>query len=407
MDLVYTNTNLSPAEVFASAIGRPYSDLVRLSSLLRSIDLRGLPPYDTIKEVFLHCVDVHKRWDTKLLLAHISPEDVHIIKPYCNVIESYVGDTDLEYVIEQINHFCVSTMMKEFSHKVSRANGDLMEVVSSYVGKLSSLIVNTKEGSPHLKGSELVRYRGEDNGLAPIPIGLGFDEQMSGGIRPGEILFFVSPTNGGKTSMMLRTSVWFASLGKRVVYVSLEIDLDLIAEKVRNCITHIPVSDLDLLIVKKFPTKAATLEEIFAFVDTVEAESGKVDCVVIDYLDLLSYARTDLNWLELEDLTAKFRGICGVRKMVGITASQARRDVGGDSKIVDITDVSASMGKMFTADYVVTITPPNPLLSQSFGVLYLCKNRRGPKYLQTVEIDYGTLRVTPILVEIKGGTSYV
>jgi len=135
------------------------------------------------------------------------------------------------------------------------------------------------------------------------------------------------------------------------------------------------------------------LEEIFVFVDQLGAQ-----VVAIDYLDILNIGGGgDRLWHVLEDLTARFRGYCEERKVIGLTVSQANRDGVASNKIVDISHIAFSLGKVFTADFVITLTPPDfTTADNSSAFLYLTKNRRGPKWLQPVRIDYEHVIVSPI-----------
>jgi hypothetical protein len=102
-------------------------------------------------------------------------------------------------------------------------------------------------------------------------------------------------------------------------------------------------------------------------------------------------------WLTLEELTAKFRGLCEEYKVVGLTGSQVNRGVEANRRIVKLEDVAYSYGKIYTADFAVAITPPNPLqVNATHSILYLAKNRRGPIWLQAVQVDYGAISCIPV-----------
>jgi len=227
-----------------------------------------------------------------------------------------------------------------------------------------------------------------------LPLNLGFDQQLGGGIRPGEILLFIGPTGAGKTTLLLHSCLESVRHGLTTVYVSLELSLGLVREKLlaHSSLRKLDSSLLEKLHLLKFPTKSVTLEEVFVFVDQWHAQ-----VVAIDYLDILSFGGSDRLWQTLEDLTAKFRGYCEERGIIGLTVSQANREGIANNKIVDINHVAFSLGKVFTADFVVTLTPPDFTTADATAAfLYLTKNRRGSKWLQPVRIDYEHVIITPI-----------
>jgi len=391
---------LTPAEIFGCLLDKEYPLLVRFTSLLKDIDFTHHPPFDLIYEVFVHCVDVHRSWTMELLVYHLG-EDAKKLQSYLALVDAS-RDVDVSYVIEHLVHYKTKILLDDFIQSMHRANGDVNDVLRKYTTRLGELVINSTQRMELVPATELlVKASQPDTSTSSskkrLPLDLGFDDCLDGGIVGGEILIIVGPTGAGKSTMMLHCCLNAIQNNLRTLYVSLELSTSLIAQKLR-CYTLVKPRAreyLDLLHVVKFPTKSVTLEEVFVIADQLN-----VDVVALDYLDILNYGGSrDRIWATLEDLTAKFRGYCEERDIIGLTVSQAVREVVGSqtNKIVDLDDVSLSIGKVFTADFVITLTPPNVLHNQNTGLLYLAKNRRGPKHLQPVRIDYENVIIQPIV----------
>jgi len=392
---VSTKVVLTPAEIFGAFLDAPVQDLVRLNALIKKVDFTYHPPFDLIAEVFTHCVEVHKQWTIELLTYHLG-DYADRLSVYVALLEG-ARETDKEYVFEHLVHYQTTIWLDKFKTELVRANGNVSDVLKKFSRQLGSLAVSTTSKVEAVTASELLTSYGGSTDKSvgfSLPLNLGFDQQLGGGIRPGEILLFVGPTGAGKSTLLLHSCLESIRHGLTAVYVSLELSLDLVREKLvaHSSLRRLDTSHLEKLHLLKFPTKSVTLEEIFVFVDQWHAQ-----VVAIDYLDILSFGGSDRLWQTLEDLTARFRGYCEERGIIGLTVSQANREGIANNKIVDINHVAFSLGKVFTADFVITLTPPDFTTADTTAAfLYLTKNRRGPKWLQPVRIDYEHVIVTPI-----------
>ena len=390
---------LTPADIFGSCLDADEKTLKRVLALIRDIDFSTYPPYNLIQQVFVHCVEVHKRWTLDLIEFHLKNQ-WDDIEPYIRTLVLAKAHTDVEYVIENIYEYRVTNILQQ--QVPSLLNRIDEEKVLSLTRELNKLTLwKRDQGGEVVSATQAIRAvlcAKDEKELGPVlPLRLGFDDVMEGGIHPGEVMLVIAPTGGGKTSFLLRTATQAALSGFRVFFASLEIGEELIAKRLyRWCVaTNNEINKLENLHLKSFPSKKVTLDEVFWYVD-----ENHYDVVVIDYLDLLLFDKATAVWLELEDLTAYFRGMLKERQLIGLSASQVNREGAAESnrRVLQLTDVSYSMGKVFTADYVLTLTPySNGDNSSSNMYLYLCKNRRGPTWLQPCRCDFASITFEPVV----------
>jgi len=386
---------ISPAEIFAASLGKSYSDLLLLRKAIADLDLRPHPPFDFLKEVWIHCVDVHKRVTLDLIKEHCG-EYVERVDPYLKLIQYYETEVDLQYVLEHVLHFKTAQLVSTLHEELKNSNGDLRGRLQRWATKIARLALATEARVESCSAEALIRTTDRYKGVK-LPLALGFDHCIDGGLRTGEILIFLGPPGGGKTTLLLHACLQSCRHKIPALYVSLEVSLEVVREKLQHFKRQNPLVDLSMLNIVKLPTKSVTLEEVMMLV-----EEYRPTVLAIDYLDLLKWnSNNDKSWLTLEELTAQFRGMCEERGLIGLTGSQANRGTDTHRRLIRLSDAAYSYGKIYTTDFCVTITPPNPLYANStHSILYLEKNRRGPQWLQAVNIDYSAAIVTPVDIAI-------
>lgn len=401
---------LTPADILGCALNRNKEDLFRLKSLLKNVDFSEKPPYNYYKQIFDHCVTVHNRWTIELIEYHLGEENKVILKPYTQSLLLAADETDLEYIIENILYARTNLLMEKYNNIIQRtSDGKLSNVLKEYVSELTNLLLD-KNDPFECKRCDILLQEKEDESdfIKTLPLHLGFDDFLKGGIRNGEIAMYIAPTGSGKSFLLLYNSIFSALHGYKTLYVSLELSLDLIKVRLNSFIknnSHLINDNIKNLYIKQFPSKSVTIEEIVNF-----AINLNIDVLVVDYLTLVSFSNSNAIWYEIEEITAKFRGLLNSAKMIGLTAAQVNRGglekgKGSGKYIIDIEDTSFSMGMIYTADYVITSTPiilqsnsndPSAGFVNHNFLLKLAKNRRGPTFLQPILMDFDKFVIKPI-----------
>jgi len=392
--------DISPSEFFSAGLDQTLNNLNKLTVIIR--DLTFSPPYDLFQQIFIHCVDIHKRWTIDLLKDHLSNPDK--FEAFIKLLDVQRNETDIELILEKFYSYKLQQVTEKFVTRLTNNtvwSEQVEDTISQFSTQLTRLIRDKKSETNPINGIDLLELPRPDDSQVAVPLQLGFDDILQGGVHPGEVLLYLAPTNGGKTSVLLRQAVIAAAKGFKAYYASLEMGLDVIAQRIETVLAalHLDKSCLANLYVKQYPSKQTSIEEVFLDTDPLG-----INVLLLDYLDLLKVTRSQQYWLELEDLTAYFRGMLVERKMIGFSASQTNREGIKESKhaILGLESVSNSVGKVFTADYVISINPPpveGPGSGSNITNFFLAKNRRGPKYMQSCTFDLGSLQLEPIIAD--------
>ena len=131
------------------------------------------------------------------------------------------------------------------------------------------------------------------------------------------------------------------------------------------------------MIIKYYPTRAATVNTLSAHLKQLELKSIKPDLVIVDYADIL---RDNSGMREVrhqlgavyEDL----RGLAGEFKVPIWTASQANRSA-LEEEVIEATKVAEAYSKIMIADFVLSISRQAQDKLSHTARCHIIKNRFG------------------------------
>lgn len=231
------------------------------------------------------------------------------------------------------------------------------------------------------------------------------DELTYGGIKSKQLGLVVGGTGRGKTIFLTWLSRVAVLLGKRVLYITLEIpELD-IAARFDSMIGKVKFGELKnhteelsdvlgkmsqkygtSLIIKEWPAQQASVWTIKSYIMRLSAMGMSPDLVVIDYLDLVK-PHTRYN-SATEDVDAITKAMHGLAKELNIaiwTASQLNRG-GLAMETPDETAIAGALSKLFTCDIAIFMAQTKEERQDEMIRLILTKNRNGPAG-RTISLD--------------------
>jgi replicative DNA helicase len=197
------------------------------------------------------------------------------------------------------------------------------------------------------------------------------DRALKGGTGKGEIHILFAPRKTGKSIFLCNIVVAGLYQKKNVLLVSLELGGDQIEKRIHTRITGIPDFDLydkrnrasgsikriksfgGQLVIKKYPTRGATVNTIRNYMDYLWKVKGfSTDLLVVDYLDVVgSSEKHSLRWMSQGPVTEDLRGLAGERDIPCWSVTQA--DVSSEKKdSMEGTDMKGDSVKAETADSV-------------------------------------------------------
>ena len=150
-------------------------------------------------------------------------------------------------------------------------------------------------------------------------------------------------------------------------------DIDL-EEKLRKKVSMLKH---DNLIIKDFPTGQLTMNDLYAYLDSLETFLDfKPDILVLDYPDLMKLPADNLR-IATGNLYKELRGLARERNMALIVPCQVNRAGDGISQLITRKFMGEDYSKIQTCDMHITYNQTEAERSQGLARLYIDKNRNG------------------------------
>ena len=203
----------------------------------------------------------------------------------------------------------------------------------------------------------------------------------------------IAPTGAGKSMALVHLGSAALKEGLTVIHYTLELQDTVIGSRYDSCITNVPLSNLSAfkekiyedvhdiegqLIIKEYPTKAATTQTLKNHLEKLKMKEIKADLIIVDYADLLkpvTFQREKRN--ELESIYEELRGLAQEYKCPIWTASQTNRS-GLNAEVVTMESISEAFNKCFVSDFIFSISRTAEDKLGNTGRLFVAKNRNGP-----------------------------
>lgn len=242
------------------------------------------------------------------------------------------------------------------------------------------------------------------------------NESLEGGLAPKELAMVVAPPGVGKSLYLANQAARSVIDGHDVLYISLEMSEDRVAQRLDSIFTQIKQSELKhrrevvverfdkikeakpnmgSLRIKEFPTKRATVNTIRSFlVQLRNVEDFTPDIIIIDYLELLITDSTMKEYQAQERLAQELRGLAIENKCLVWTATQTNREGRRVSLITD-TELADSYGKTRVCDLVFSVNQNELEFDRGEARIYVIKSRNGrSRYVIPSKIDYSRLTIS-------------
>ena len=207
-----------------------------------------------------------------------------------------------------------------------------------------------------------------------------FNKITRDGITRKSLTIFMGGTGGGKSLVMCDYASYLLTTGRNVLYITLEMAEERIAERIdANCL-DIPIDQLHnisrddfnrkvskiheksrgRLMIKEYPTASAHAGHFRALLNELELKKKfKPDVIFIDYINICASSRikgaASVNSYTLvKSIAEEIRGLSMEFNVPIISATQTNRMGYGDSD-VEITNISESFGLAATCDLALAI----------------------------------------------------
>ena len=234
-----------------------------------------------------------------------------------------------------------------------------------------------------------------------IPFDLDYLNRITKGGLPEKTLnIILAGTGVGKSMFMCHCAAANLTIGKNVLYITLEMAEERIAERIDANLMNVDIDKLmalpkesylkkierlkektlGRLIIKEYPTASANVTHFKHLLNELKLKRQFVpDIIYIDYLNICASSRmrqgANVNsYSFIKAIAEELRGLAVEHKVPVISATQTTRG-GYSNSDVDITDTSESFGLPATADFMIALIATEELTDLNQMMVKQLKNR--------------------------------
>jgi len=228
-----------------------------------------------------------------------------------------------------------------------------------------------------------------------------FNKITKGGLPNKTLNIALAGTGVGKSLFMCHQAASSLSMGKNVLYITMEMSEERIAERIDANLLNVPIDQLELLskdmfqqkvhnvahktdgklIIKEYPTGSAHANHFRALLNELKLKKNFVpDIVFIDYLNICASARMKgmggaiNSYSYIKSIAEELRGLAVEFDVPVVSATQTTRS-GYSNDDVGLEDTSESFGLPATADFMFALIVNDELKGAQQILVKQLKNR--------------------------------
>ena len=358
-----------------------------ISSYLKDYD--GLPT----KEV-LH-IEIEKRTDLSEDEFKLSDQLVGSLEP---------TESDSEWMLNTTEKWCKEraiylALMESIKIADGQDDKKQPDAIPSILSDALAVGFDQHVGHDYIDDSKdrFAYYHRVEN---KIPFDLEyFNKITSGGLSDKTLNIALAGTGVGKSLFMCHVASSVLLQGKNVLYITLEMAEEKIAERIDANLLNVPIQKLaelphvmyenkinklirktkGKLIIKEYPTASAHVGHFKSLLQELSLKrSIKPDIIFIDYLNICAsqrYKGSIVNsYTYVKAIAEELRGLAVEANVPIVSATQTTRSGYGSSD-VDLTDTSESFGLPATADLMFALISTEELEGLNQIMVKQLKNR--------------------------------
>jgi len=332
----------------------------------------------------------------------LSDDEVKVLTQ--NIRSASNDNTDLEWLVDQTEKFCqdkavynaVMESINILDGKGAVSKGSIPEILSSAL----SVSFDTHIGHDFLEDSD-ARYEFYHRKESRIAFDLDYFNLITKGGLPKKTLnIALAGTGVGKSLFMCHCAAANLAQGLNVLYVTMEMAEEKIAERIDanmlnetiDMLSTLPKDVYDKkiervkgktvgkLIIKEYPTASANSNHIRHLLNELKLKRNfKPDIIYIDYLNICMSSRLKFganvnSYTYVKSIAEELRGLAVEFVVPIVSATQTTRS-GYSNTDVGLEDTSESFGLPATADFMFALITSDELESLGQIMVKQLKNR--------------------------------
>ena len=313
--------------------------------------------------------------------------------------------TDFDWLCDTTEKWCRDrAIYLALMESIALADGDSKEkdrgAIPSILSNALAVSFDTHIGHDYLIDYE-ERYEAYHKKEDLIPVGLEYFNKITKGGLPNKTLnIALAGTGVGKSLFMCHVASSALLGGKNVLYITLEMAEEKIAERIDANLLNVPIQEITelpklmfedkvtklanrtqgSLIIKEYPTASAHAGHFRSLLNELALKkSFRPDIIFIDYLNICASERyragSNVNsYTVVKAIAEELRGLACEANVPIVSATQTTRSGYGSSD-VELTDTSESFGLPATADLMFALISTEDLEGLGQIMVKQLKNR--------------------------------
>ena len=312
---------------------------------------------------------------------------------------------DKDWLIENTESFCqeravYNAIMESIKILDGKDKGLDKNGIPSILTEALAVSFDSHIGHDFLEDSDM-RYDFYHRVEEKIPFDIEYLNKITrGGLSRKSLNMILAGTGVGKSLAMCHMAAANMVLGKNVLYITLEMAEEKIAERIDANLLNTPIDQLTLLskelydskvarvraktsgklIIKEYPTASAHVGHFRHLINELNLKrSFKPDIIYIDYLNICMSARikqgSNVNsYSYIKAIAEELRGLAVEKNVPVVSATQTTRSGFGSSD-PGLEDTSESFGLPATADFMIALISTEELQELDQIMVKQLKNR--------------------------------
>ena len=334
--------------------------------------------------------------------------------------------SDTAWLLDETEKFCkdkavYNAILKSISILEGRDKQQSKDGIPSLLQDALGVCFDTSVGHDYFEDSS-ERYDFYNRIEARIPFDLDLFNKITNGGLPNKTLnIALAGTGVGKSLFMCHVAASAIAQGKNVLYITMEMAEERIAERIDSNLLNVDIGELkDLpksmfegkiqklssklhgkLIIKEYPTASAHVGHFKALLTELALKrSFRPELIFIDYLNICASARfkpggSVNSYTYVKAIAEELRGLAVEFNVPIVSATQTTRS-GYSNTDVELTDTSESFGLPATADFMFALISTEELEQLNQIMVKQLKNRyNDPTYHKRfmIGIDRAKMRL--------------
>jgi len=357
----------------------------------------------------------------------LTDDEVKNCETYLKEVENNrTQESEIQWLVDKTEKFCqekaiYNGVLRAISILDGKDKSHEKGAIPTILSDALAVSFDTTVGHDYLENSD-ARFEFYHRKEERIPFDLEcFNKITKGGLPAKTLNIALAGTGVGKSLFMCHVAAGAMVQGKNVLYITLEMAEEKIAERIDANLLNVTLDDLiDLpkdmydkkvnrvrekctgkLIIKEYPTASASTSHFRTLLNELNLKRSFVpDIIFVDYLNICCSSRikagANINsYTYVKSIAEELRGLAVEYNVPIVSATQTTRS-GFTSSDPGLEDTSESFGLPATADLMFALISSEDLESMGQMMVKQLKNRyNDPSYYKrfTIGVDRAKMKL--------------